>query len=104
MTRTAALIDLKPRITHEPHNWTGGLLWVLCACLALGWIDSMDNADYWQREAERAQAEVERRNALETIPNPAIVLDARTAEKFGLRLGEIAGGLDDERAKLWRRK
>ena len=103
MTSTAALIHRTPRIVHD-HNWRGGLLWVLVACLAIGFIDANDNADFWQREAERANAEVARRNSLESLPNPAIVLDARTAEQFGLRLADIAGGLDGVRAELRRRK
>lgn len=100
MTPTAQLTAMRPRVVHEPHNWAGGLLWVLCAVLALGYIDSWDNADYWQRQAARSSAEVERRNALESLPNPAVVIDAHSAEKFGLRLAEIAGGLDGVRAKL----
>lgn len=99
MTSTARMIFRKPRVVHE-HNWLGGLLWVLAAVLALGWIDSMDNADFWRQEAMKQTAENERRTALESLPNPAIVLDAATAEKFGLRLAEIAGGLDGERARM----
>ena len=99
MTSTARLLARRPRVTHD-HNWLGGLLWVLVACLALGWIDSADNADHWRKEAARANAEVERRAALESLPNPAIVLDAASAEKFGLRIAEIAGGLDGERARM----
>ena len=103
MTSTAALIHRRPRIVHD-HNWRGGLLWALVACLALGFLDKWDNADYWEKEAMRANAEVARREALESLPNPAIVLDARTAEQFGLRLADIAGGLDGVRAELRRRK
>ena len=99
MTSTAALIHRTPRVVHD-HDWRGGLLWVLVSVLALGFIDANDNADFWQREAERANAEVARREALESMPNPAIVLDARTAEKFGVRLAEIAGGLDGVRAEM----
>ena len=103
MTSTAALIHRTPRVVHD-HDWRGGLLWVLVSVLALGFIDANDNADFWQREAERANAEVARREALESLPNPAIVLDARTAEQFGLRLAEIAGGLDGVRAEMRRGK
>ena len=103
MTSTAALIHRRPRVVHD-HDWRGGLLWVLVSVLALGFIDANDNADFWQREAERANAEVARRNSLESLPNPAIVLDARTAEKFGVRLAEIAGGLDGVRAEMRRPK
>ena len=103
MTSTAALIHRRPRVVHD-HDWRGGLLWVLVAVLALGFIDANDNADFWKREAERANAEVARREALESLPNPAIVLDARTAEQFGLRLADIAGGLDGARAELRRPK
>ena len=99
MTSTARLLARRPRVTHE-HNWLGGLLWVLSAVLALGWIDSMDNADFWRQEAMKQTAENERRTALESLPNPAIVLDAASAEKFGLRIAEIAGGLDGERARM----
>ena len=103
MTSTAALIHRTPRVVHD-HDWRGGLLWALVSVLALGFIDANDNADFWQREAERANAEVARREALESLPNPAIVLDARTAEQFGLRLAEIAGGLDGVRAEMRRPK
>ena len=103
MTSTAQLIHRRPRVVHD-HDWRGWLLWVLCAVLALGFIDANDNADYWQREAERAHAEVAKREALESMPNPAIVLDARTAEKFGLRLADIAGGIDGVRARMRRAK
>ena len=103
MTPTAQLIHRPPRVVHD-HDWRGGLLWVLVACLALGYLDSLDNADHWEREANRANAEVARREALESLPNPAIVLDARTAEKFGLRIADIAGGLDGVRAEMRAKK
>ena len=103
MTSTARLLARRPRVTHE-HNWLGGLLWVLSAVLALGWIDSADNADFWKQEAMKQSAENERRTALESLPNPAIVLDARTAEQFGIRLADIAGGLDGVRAEMRRGK
>jgi len=99
MTSTARLLARRPRVTHE-HNWLGGLLWVLCAVLALGYLDALDNEAYWRNEANRANSEVERRNALESLPNPAIVIDAENAHKFGLRLADIAGGLDGERARM----
>lgn len=99
MTLTARLTAKRPRVVHD-HDWRGGLLWVLVAVLLLGWLDALDNADYWQKEAARASAEVARRDALESLPNPAIVLDARTAEKFGLRLADVAGGIDGVRAKV----
>lgn len=101
MTLTARLTAKRPRVVHDDsHDWRGGLLWVLAAVLLLGWLDEMDNADYWQKEAARASAEVARRDALESLPNPAIVLDARTAEKFGLRLADVAGGIDGVRARM----
>ena len=103
MTSTAALLHRTPRVVHD-HNWRGGLLWVLVSVLLLGWLDSMDNADYWEKEAMRANAEVARREALESLPNPAIVLDARTAEEFGLKIVDLAGGLDGYRARNWRPK
>lgn len=103
MTSTAALLHRTPRVVHD-HNWRGGLLWVLVSVLALGWIDSMDNADYWQREANRANAEVARREALESMPNPVVVIDAHSAEQFGLRLADIAGGLDGVRARMMGKK
>ena len=103
MTSTAQLIHRRPRIVYD-HDWRGGLLWVLCAVLALGLIDKWDNADYWQQEAKRAHAEVARRDALESLPNPTIILDARTAEEFGLKLADVAGGADGLRAELRRMK
>ena len=103
MTSTAALLHRTPRVVHD-HNWRGGLLWVLVACLALGLLDKWDNADYWEKEAMRANAEVARRNSLESLPNPTIILDARTAEEFGLKLADVAGGADSVRAELMGRK
>lgn len=103
MTSTAQLSARTPRVVHD-HDWRGGLLWALVAVLLLGFIDQWDNADFWRKEAERAQAEVTKREALESMPNPAIVLDARTAEKFGLKLADIAGGLDGVRAEMRAKK
>ena len=103
MTLTAQLLSKTPRVVHD-HDWRGGLLWVLCAVLALGMLDKWDNADYFEREATKAHEALAKRDALESLPNPAIVLDAATAERYGLRLAEIAGGLDGERAKLRRAK
>lgn len=98
MTRTAALVAKTPRVVHD-HDWTGGFLWVLVATLALGWLDSADNANEWQKQAEKAKKELAYREAVESLPNPAIVLDARTAKEFGLRIADIAGGLDGVRAR-----
>lgn len=103
MTSTAQLIRKRPRIVHD-HDWRGGLLWVLCAVLALGLIDANDNADFWQREANRANAEVARRDALESLPNPVVVIDAHSAEQFGLKIADIAGGLDGIRAEMIARR
>lgn len=99
MTLTARLTAKRPRVVHD-HDWRGGLLWVLVAVLLLGWLDALDNADYWQKEAARASAEVARRDALESLPNPVVVIDAHSAEKFGLKIAEIAGGLDGIRAEM----
>ena len=105
MTSTAALIHRRPRVVHDADriDWTNGGLFVLCAILALGWIDSMDDADHWKREATKAHAEVAKREALESMPNPVVVIDAHSAEQFGLRLAEIAGGLDGVRAEMRRK-
>ena len=101
MTLTARLTERRPRVVHDDSNdWRGGLLFVLVFVLVLAWLDEMDNADYWRQEAEKSAAEVARRDALESLPNPAIVLDARTAEKFGLRLADVAGGIDGVRARM----
>lgn len=99
MTSTAALTNRTPRVVHD-HDWRGGLLWVLVSVLALGFIDANDNADYWKKEAMRANAEVAKREALESMPNPVVVIDAHSAEQFGLRLADIAGGLDGVRAQM----
>ena len=103
MTRTAQLAAKTPRVIHD-HDWRGGFLWVLVATLALGYLDANDDANEWKKEAARATAENERRSALESLPNPAIVIDARTAEEFGLRVADIAGGLDGYRTRNWRPK
>ena len=102
MTLTAKPLDRRPRVVHD-HDWRGGLLWVLCAVLTLGLLDKWDNEAFWRAEANRANAELSRRNAVESMPNPVVVLDANTAEAYGLRLAEIAGGLDGERMRLRRK-
>lgn len=82
------------------NDWQRGLLLMLAAILALGWIDANDRAveaDDARQASERALHED---RALRGLPNPAIVLDARTARQYGLRLADIAGGLDAERAQL----
>jgi hypothetical protein len=101
MTATANLLSRRPRVVHD-HDWRGGLLWVLCACLALGFIDANDDADYWQRVAKQNAAELAMREARETLPNPAIILDATTAEAYGLRLADVAAGADAQRLALKR--
>lgn len=103
MTLTASMIFHKPRVIHGDDRKLG-LTMALCAALTIAWIDSLDNANEWRKEAERAQAQVAHRNALESLPNPTIILDARTAEEFGLKLADVAGGADGLRAELRRGK
>ena len=72
------------------------------------WLDENASAKTMEQTlnpkvaAATVEARKERRTAVESMPNPAIVLDANTAERFGLRLAEIAGGLDGERMRLRR--
>jgi hypothetical protein len=100
MTPDACLVYRRPRVTHVPHDWTGGLLWMLCAVLALGFIDANDNANEWRMEADKARAQLAQELAIASLPNPAIVISARTAQEYGMRLSEIAGGADAERMKM----
>jgi hypothetical protein len=104
MTPTAALIYRRPRVTHVPHDWTGGLLWVLCAVLALALIDANDNANEMRMLADTARAELAKERAIASLPDPAIIISARTAELYGLSLAKVAGGADAERMKMKGRK
>lgn len=63
-------------------------------------LDYQDQIDYERAMRAEAEQQLQSDRALRGLPNPAIVLDAKTAERFGLRLAEIAGGLDAERAKV----
>lgn len=62
-------------------------------------MDYQDQLDAANARAEESARVLAAERALHGVPNPAIVLDARTAERYGLRLAEIAGGLDAERLR-----
>lgn len=104
MTRLHALNAGRARIWWVTHRNDAIRASQLVAIVALYLVAStMDYRD--QLEAERmakeeAQLRLVEERMLHGVPNPAIVLDARTAERFGLRLAEIAGGLDTERYGL----
>lgn len=63
-------------------------------------MDYRDQLDAERLAKEEAQLRLVEERALHGVPNPAIVLDANTAKRYGLRLAEIAGGLDAERYGL----
>lgn len=67
-------------------------------------MDYQDQLDAAHARAEESERILAAERALHGVPNPAIVLDARTAERYGMRLAEIAGGLDAERQSLRGRK
>ena len=73
---------------------------MLVAVLALGFIDANDNADYWQKEAEKAN-----RRALDleayanTLPPVTFVLDARNRAELDLRIADVSGELDTWRGR-----
>jgi hypothetical protein len=100
MTKTAKLAFRQPIIIHE-HNWLGGLLWVLCAVLALGYIDANDNADQHRRHAKQAQEElrkeISRRPLPESLRSVTFVIEARNHEDLSNKLADIAGAADLER-------
>ncbi len=63
-------------------------------------LDHRDQLDAAEAAREEAVATLHEERALRGLPNPAIVLDAENARRYGLRLSEIAGGLDVERAQI----
>ena len=73
------------------------LVALFIAASAFDYEDQLAMERSAREDAERQLAD---ERALRGIPNPAIVIDARNAERFGIRLAEIAGGLDAERQKL----
>jgi hypothetical protein len=93
-----------PRIVDESeadgHDWERGLLLLIAAVLTFGLIDANDRAVEAEEARSAAERELREDRAARSLPNPAIVLDAHTARQFGLRLADIAGGLDAERAAL----
>lgn len=99
MTLTAQLLSKTPRVVHD-HDWRGGLLWMLCAVLALGMLDKWDNADYWQKEAEKANRRaVDLEAYANTLPPVAFVLDARNRKELDMRIATVAGELDTWRGR-----
>lgn len=60
----------RPQITDSSPDWKGGLLMMLAAVLALGWIDANDRAALEREEALRAGQEsldwMARAHAVET--------------------------------------
>ena len=94
---------MKPRVEHG-HDWRGGLLWVLCACLALGWIDSADNADWHRQQAMQAREDLAREVASRPLPENlrrvTFVIQARTREDLANHLADVADAADLERHYL----
>lgn len=76
------------------------LVAIVALYLVASTMDYQDQLDAERLAKEEAQLRLVEERALHGIPNPDIVLDARTAERYGLRLAEIAGGLDSERYGL----
>jgi hypothetical protein len=46
--------------------------------------------------AAKAEYQLAYERALHGMPNPAIVIDANSAKKYGLRIAEISNGLHEE--------
>lgn len=104
MKRLRCLASGRARIWWVTHRQDAIRATQLVAIVALyllaSTMDYQDQLDAERLAKEEAQLRLVEERALHGIPNPAIVLDARTAERFGLRLAEIAGGLDSERYGL----
>lgn len=105
MTRLHAIFSGRLRIWwlhHGREAWSAGLLMALVGLFLLAssmdYHDALDAERTARQEAEDRLAHLK---ALHGVPNPAIVLEARTAERYGLRLADIANDLDIER---WRAK
>lgn len=62
-------------------------------------MDYRDQLDAERAAREAAEAQLSADRAIRGLPNPAIVIDAANAQQYGLRLAEIAGGVDAERAR-----
>ena len=61
----------RPHVIDSRPDWKNGLLALLAAVLALGWIDANDNAVYERERAEQASEAssqwMDRANATETV-------------------------------------
>lgn len=87
---------------HGREARSAGLLMALVGLFlfasSMDYQDALDAEATARREAEERLAHLK---ALHGVPNPAIVIEARTAKEYGLRLADIANDLDIER---WRAK
>ncbi len=108
MTRLKGLCGGRLRIwwvTHRVDAIRTLLLTTLVGLYLLAsTLDHQDRLDAAEAAREDAIAMLAEDRAIRGLPNPAIVLDAENARRYGLRLSEIAGGLDTERAQLRGRK
>ena len=81
------------------------LVAIMAAWLLVSHFDYQDQLD--MERSARTEAEVQAEAATgfrRKLPRVTFVLDARTPEELQLRLAEIAGQLDGERANAWGRK
>lgn len=91
---------LEPRV-ELGHDWKGGLLWILCAVLALGYLDKWDNEVYWREKAREAeQREMRGRPLHDELRTVTFVIQAKTNEDLMNRLADVAGAADLERHYL----
>ena len=75
-------------------------LWMLASH-----FDYRDQLDMAHSAREAAEARADEASGFERkLPRVTFVLDARTPEELKLRLAEIAGGLDGERARMMEAK
>lgn len=104
MTRLKGLGGGRLRIWWVTHRRdairAAQLLTIAALYLVASTLDHQDALEQANAAREEAIAMLAEDRALRGLPNPAIVLDAENARRYGLRLSEIAGGLDVERAQL----
>lgn len=105
MTRLHAIFSGRLRIWWLHHGREARAAASLMALVGLflfassmDYQDALDAETAARHEAELRLAELK---ALHGVPKTAIVIEARTAKEYGLRLADIANDLDIER---WRAK
>lgn len=76
LSPTARTAFKKPSVVHD-HDWVKGLLMLMAACLAIGWLDANDNAVEARAAAERtlSQSDAALESAKRMIDAPQVRLE-----------------------------